>query len=180
MSVESTKTFKGFLSFKQADICNVSLPCDCLHKEYQVCLIKSLWLYCICKHGLLLWVYHHRKKMSWGVFPSCFLSSSRSSFSIQCHIHLPPIVLPVKRCIGIVSVFLYPLLQLTVIIKFLLQGKKKIFYSCGDDTWFHFTQTIQRTPLPGFYLLLSSGHKLCAYTNHQQQKSKPKGQNILH
>lgn len=152
----------------------------CLHKEYQLCLIKSLWLYCICNHCLLLWVYHHRKKMSWGVFPSCFLSSSRSSFSIQCHIHLPPIVLPVKRCIGIVSVFLYPLLQLTVIIKFFLQGKKKILYSYGDDTWFHFTQTIQRTPLAGFYLLLSSGHKSCAYTNHHQQKSEPKGQNILH
>ena len=129
----------------------------CLHKER-----KEPGFYCICEHRLLLWVHHHREKMSWGVFPSCFLPSSRSPFSIQCHIHLPPIVLPVKRCVGIVSVFLYPLLQLTVIIKFFLQGKKKIFCSCGDHTRFHFTTNHPENSTSSVLLLLTSVHKLCA------------------
>lgn len=130
---------------------------------------KSLWFYCTHKHCLPLWVYNHWEKMSWGVFPSCFLSSSGSSFSIQCHIHLSPIVLPVKGCIGIVSIFLYPLLQLTVIVKFFLQRKNKLFYD--NDTWFHLIQTIQTTLVQGF-LCCWQLHISCALTIQCQQKSK--------
>lgn len=92
---------------------------------YYLFLAKSHWLYCIHQRCLLLWVDHHGEEVSGGVFPSCFLSSPGSSFSIQCHIHLPAVVLPVKRCIGVVSIFLYPLFQFTVIVKFFLQRKHK-------------------------------------------------------
>lgn len=67
--------------------------------------------------------------MSGGVFPASFLSSPGSSFSIQRHVHLSPIVLPVEGCVGVVSIFLDPLLQLTVIVKFFLQRKTQISYS---------------------------------------------------
>lgn len=116
--------------------------------------------------------------MRWGVFPSCFLSSPGSSFSIQCHVHLPPIVLPVKGCICVISIFLYPLLQLTVIVKFFLQGKNKIFYSCDDDTYFHLTQTIQRTPVQEFPLLLPFVRKLCPSTEESTTEEETRSHKI--
>lgn len=46
----STKTSKGFLSFKQADICNVFLPLSyCLREEHRYSWSKSLW-FCIHEH----------------------------------------------------------------------------------------------------------------------------------
>lgn len=135
MSAVSTKPSKtSFLASKQTSAVCLCLLSYCLHEEYQLVLVKEASVLLYPQTFLPLWVDHHWKKMSWGVFPSCFLSSPGSSFSIQCHIHLPPIVLPVKGCIRIVSIFLYPLLQLTVIVKFFLQGENKIFYFCDDDT----------------------------------------------
>lgn len=160
MSAVSTTPLKtSFFSSKQTSAMCLCLLSSCLYEEYQ--RQKNLWFHCIHKHHLPLGVDHHWKKMSRGVFPSCFLPSPGSSFPIQCHVHLPPIVLPVKGCIRIVSIFLYPLLQLTVIVKFFLQGKNKIFYSCDDDTEFHLTQTIQRMPVQEFCLLLPFVRKLC-------------------
>lgn len=90
------KMFKGFPSslFTKAVVWTI-----CLHLFFTritiILDVRAFGSTASMKQFLHLWHYYHWKKVSWSVFPSCFLSSLCGSFSIQGHKHLPSIVLPI-------------------------------------------------------------------------------------